>query len=182
MRDVEQILGEMRKSGQIPEDGMQFVLDDNSNKNGNSQAMNNISQPFRINLTKELSSHLSIYDQSEDQQKSLANGKQDQPNPRFSSIFQTPQSVLSSHKSGQSIEKRQRISSGLGEDHEDKLFWAVFKDNEQAMKQQDQSKIKMKLQPKYPTTRLLPEGDEENEQMKTLAQSKQLQPRNSSGP
>jgi hypothetical protein len=67
----------------------------------------------------------------------------------------------------------------LGEDHEDKLFWAVFKDNEQAKKQ---SKIKMKLQPKYPTTRLLPEGDEENEQMKTLAQSKQLQSRNSSGP
>ena len=63
----------------------------------------------------------------------------------------------------------------MGEDHDDKLFWGVFKDSKQA----DHPKLKMKLQPKYPTTRLLPEGYEET---KTLALSKQVRSTNSSGP
>lgn len=68
------------------------------------------------------------------------------------------------------------MSSGLGgEDHDDKLVWRVFKDS----KQTDHPKLNMKLQPKYPTTRLLPEGYEET---KTLALSKQIYSMGSSGP
>ena len=44
MSDVEQIVGEMRKSGRIPEDsGMMFILDENSNKDGENLPMNNAS-------------------------------------------------------------------------------------------------------------------------------------------
>ena len=55
MRDVEKIVGDMRKSGQIPEDGMQFILDDNSNKDDNAKRINNINQVYRINISQELS-------------------------------------------------------------------------------------------------------------------------------
>jgi len=97
MRDVEQIVGEMRKSGRIPEDsGMMFMLDENSNKDDQNIQMNNVTQQFRINISKELSSHQSIYDQSENT-PSLSICKEDFQNPRFSTILQMPQLALSSH-------------------------------------------------------------------------------------
>ena len=100
MSDVEQIVGEMRKSGRIPEDsGMMFILDENSNKDEKNLPMNNATQQFRINITKELSSHQSIYDQSENTQ-SLSICKEDFQNPRFSTILHMPQPALSSHHSG----------------------------------------------------------------------------------
>ena len=75
------------------------------------------------------------------------------------------------------------MSSGLEEDHEDKLIWSVFKYNEKAIKHQEgSSKLKTRSQLMERTTRLLPDGNEENEQMKTLGQSKQLLSMNSSGP
>ena len=61
------------------------------------------------------------------------------------------------------------MSSGIAEDHEEQLFWNVFAQSAAAAKRE--SNLFKKQQPKYPTTRLLNDGYNE-EQFRTLAMAK----------
>ena len=178
MNDVEQIVGEMRKSGRLHTDGMHFQTDETPIP----ELMHN-SMPFRINLTKEFSTDLLSDINSHQLQKQnmgsmLFNddSASNQNNQRHSSQIAIPPAIFAGHKSTSSLEKRQRISS---EDHDEQLFWNVFSQNAAAAK--GQLNLKVKQQPKYPTTRLLNDGYSD-EQFKTLTMSKQIRSMNSAGP